>query len=215
MRGREIFFRCRAAFVMENSVVHKFYKQLIILVLFASAGAAVLHAADEPAQITLHPSDGEPLTGEIKSTTADGVILKLSEDNYSPRISWARLSQEDLRILQTNRSAAPFVEPFIEVTQREKIQRTEVPIKEVPRLQRPPGHSLLGGIFGSGIGLFLVLVVYAGNLYAAYEISIFRARPVGLVCGVAAVAPFVGPIIFLSLGPQLAAKEPEWRAPAV
>jgi hypothetical protein len=201
---------------MECFVVHKYYKFLIVFILYGLS-AAVLRA-DGP--LTLHPSDGEPVTGEILSVNPDGVILKIAEDNYTPRISWGRLSQADLKALlqekavMQNQLALRNIEPFIEIPMQEKIKRTEVPIKDVPRLPRPAGHSLLGGIFGSGIGLFLVLVIYAGNLYAAYEISIFRARPVGLVCGVAAVAPIIGPVIFLSLGPQLAAKEPEWNAPA-
>jgi hypothetical protein len=43
------------------------------------------------------------------------------------------------------------------------------------------------------------VLLYGANIYAAYEIAVFRARPVGLVCGVAAVAPVIGPIVFLSL----------------
>ena len=201
---------------MESFVVHKFYKYLIVFILYASS-ASVLRA-DGP--LTLHPSDGEPVTGEIFSITTEGIMLKTSEDNFSPRVSWGRLSQEDLKALMqekkitANETALRNIEPFIEIPLQEKIQRTEVAIKDVPRLERPAGHSLLGGIFGSGIGVFLLLLIYAGNLYAAYEISIFRARPVALVCGVAAVAPIIGPAIFLSLGTQLAAKEPQWNAPA-
>ena len=45
----------------------------------------------------------------------------------------------------------------------------------------------------------LILLIYAANLYAAYEISVFRRMPPGPVCGISAVAPVVGPIIFLCL----------------
>jgi hypothetical protein len=44
-----------------------------------------------------------------------------------------------------------------------------------------------------------LLLVYAANIYAGYEIAIFRARPIGLVTGIAAVLPIAGPIIFLSM----------------
>ena len=60
--------------------------------------------------------------------------------------------------------------------------------------------SLFGALLGSGPGFLILLVLYAANLYAAYEISIFRAQPAGLVCGVSAVLPLAGPIIFLSRG---------------
>jgi len=45
----------------------------------------------------------------------------------------------------------------------------------------------------------VLVVLYAANLYAASEISRFRGRPVALVCGVSAVAPVLGPIVFLAL----------------
>ena len=49
-----------------------------------------------------------------------------------------------------------------------------------------------------------MLLLYAANIYAGYEISIFRARPPALVCGVSAVLPLIGPIIFLSMPTKIA-----------
>ena len=49
------------------------------------------------------------------------------------------------------------------------------------------------------LGLVMLLLIYAGNIYAAYEISIFRAQPAALVCGISAVVPVLGPLIFLAL----------------
>jgi hypothetical protein len=48
-----------------------------------------------------------------------------------------------------------------------------------------------------------MLLLYAANIFAAFEISIFRARPAALVCGVSAIAPLIGPIIFLCLPTQI------------
>src|SRR5260370_35531975 len=45
----------------------------------------------------------------------------------------------------------------------------------------------------------MLLILYLANIYAGYEISIFRNQPAALVAGVAAVAPVVGPIVFLCL----------------
>jgi hypothetical protein len=45
----------------------------------------------------------------------------------------------------------------------------------------------------------LLFLVWAANIYAAYEVSIFRNYPWPLVCGVAAVVPIIGPILFLCL----------------
>ena len=44
-----------------------------------------------------------------------------------------------------------------------------------------------------------MLLLYAANIDAGYEIAIFRAKEPALVCGVSAIAPLIGPIIFLSL----------------
>jgi hypothetical protein len=103
---------------------------------------------------------------------------------------------------------------------QERAKKTEVVIKPVSRLDRPPGHSFFGAMFSSGLGIFLFLLLYAANIYAAFEISIFRAQPALLVCGVAAVVPLIGPVVFLCLPtrPQTAGEEEAeaaGQAPAV
>ncbi|MBI3853493.1 MAG: hypothetical protein HY298_24865 [Verrucomicrobia bacterium] len=153
---------------------------------------------------TYQLKDGQTMTGEFVSSDESGVVIKLGDNKYSDRIPWSKFSQSDLKeISKKNAKAAQFVEPFIELTQDEKIQRKAITINEVPRLERPVAGSLIGALFSSGIGLFILFVLYLGNLYAAFEISNYRARPVALVCGVSAVAPVIGPIIFLSLPMQL------------
>jgi hypothetical protein len=42
-------------------------------------------------------------------------------------------------------------------------------------------------------------LIWAANVYAGFEVAIFRARPIGLVAGLAAVFPIVAPIIFLAI----------------
>ena len=46
-----------------------------------------------------------------------------------------------------------------------------------------------------------MLVLYGANIYAGYEVAIFRARQPALVCGLSAVPGlgFLAPIVFLSL----------------
>jgi hypothetical protein len=39
--------------------------------------------------------------------------------------------------------------------------------------------------------------LYGANIYAAYEIAFFKNLPFAMVCGAAAVVPFLAPIIFL------------------
>src|SRR5207244_9392134 len=127
------------------------------------------------------------------------------------KVPWDRYSQEDLKKFAENKKMAPVVEPFIEITQEEKIKKTEVHIKEPPRLARPPPQSLFGAFFSSGLGVFVMLLLYAANIYAGYEVSIFRAQPPALVCGVSAVLPLAGPIIFLSMPTKMVAAPPTWE----
>lgn len=160
---------------------------------------------------TFNLVNGETITGEVLvgSENDAGVQIKLGEGKYE-RVPWASFSQEDLKKLARSQKLAPLVEPFIEITQADKIKKTEVNIKQPPRLELPAKQSLVGALFSSSLGLLILLVLYAANLYAGYEISIFRARPMALVCGVSAVLPFIGPIIFLCMSTKLAPVEETW-----
>lgn len=153
---------------------------------------------------TFQLAEGRTLTGDIVAGSANdaGLQFRLADGSYE-RVAWTSFSQEDLKKFAQDKKLASFVEPFIEVSQEERLKRTEVKLNDVPRLERPSSHSLLGAMFSSSVGAFVLLLLYAANIYAAYEISIFRARPFALVCGVSAVLPLIGPILFLSLRPPL------------
>jgi hypothetical protein len=157
---------------------------------------------------TFNLTDGSTLTGDILVSSANdaGVKIKVGEGEYKP-LPWASFSQMDLKKLAANKKLEPFVEPFIEISQEEKMKKTEVNIKQPPRLERPEARSLFGALASSGLGLLILLVLYAANIYAGYEVSIFRAQSTGLVCGVSAVLPVIGPIIFLSMPTKMPVAE--------
>ena len=52
------------------------------------------------------------------------------------------------------------------------------------------------------------MLIYAANIFAAYEIAVCRARPIALVMGVSVVLPILGPIIFLAMPVHVEAPEP-------
>ena len=160
---------------------------------------------------TFQLANGETITGELLMASANdmGVQIKVGEGKYE-RIPWANFTQEDLKKFAKVQKLEPLVDPFIEVTQAEKLKKTEVNIKQPPRLERPPSQSLFGALFSSGLGVCVMLLLYAANIYAGYEIAIFRARPPALVCGVSAAVPLIGPIIFLCLPTQLAPAAETW-----
>jgi hypothetical protein len=163
---------------------------------------------------TFHLTDGKTVSGDVVSMDEQGIILKQPDGSYGERMPWAKFSQADLKDLQQNPRAAQYVAPFIEQSQQDKVKRTQIDIKDFAKLPRPAKKSLIGALLTSPMGLVIFILVYGANLYAAYEIAIFRAQPLGLVIGVSAVAPFVGPIIFLSLPHRVKKKETEWVAPA-
>jgi hypothetical protein len=152
--------------------------------------------------------------GEVLPSSANdqGVEVKVGEGEYK-RVDWGSFSQEDLKRLSRNPKLEAFVEPFIEVTVEEKLRKTEVHIKEPTRLELPARRSLLGAMCSSGLGLLILLALYAANIYAGYEVAIFRAQPVPLVCGAAAVLPVAGPIIFLSMRTRIEPSAPSAATP--
>lgn len=143
-------------------------------------------------------TDGTSITGDIISFNDDGVIFHTADDKYTGRISWTLFSQSGLKALAKNPKIAPYAEPFIETPPPTRSE-THIDVHRVDRLALPPKGSVIGGLFTSSVGLVAILLIYIANLYAAFEIAIFRARPIGLVTGVSAAAPIIGPIVFLSM----------------
>jgi hypothetical protein len=182
---------------------------LIVAALFLGTLAGLLHAD------TFKLTNGETINGEVLPTTANdqGVQIKVGEGDYQ-RVPWTSFSQDDLRTFVKNQRMEPFVEPFIEITQEEKIKKTEVNIKEPPRLERPARQSLLGALSSSTLGIFVLLVLYSATIYAGYEVALFRAQPPALVCGLSAI-PLLGllaPIVFLSIPTRISKSAAEVRA---
>jgi hypothetical protein len=155
---------------------------------------------------TYNLEDGQTVTGDVVSCNESGLILRLPEGKYSDRVPWTKFSQADLKKLAQSAKVAPLVEPFLEVPLKEKPKKPDVQVQTPWRLKRAGGHSLFGAMFSSSVGITVLLLLYAANLYAAYEVSIFRAQPRAVVCGLAAipVLGFLAPIIFLAMPMRLA-----------
>jgi hypothetical protein len=160
---------------------------------------------------TFQLTDGTSLTGDIISYNENGLRVKVPDGNYSDPVPWTKFSQEDLKKLGQNPKIEPFTSPFIEETEEQRIQKTEVPITQPTRLKHPAAHSLFGSLLSSSVGLFVIIILYGAGIYAAYEVALYRRRQPGLVAGLAAI-PGLGllsPIIFLSLPPQRLSLEEE------
>lgn len=169
-------------------------KFLIVLSLWLGLTAGVVAAE------TWTLSDGTSVSGEIVKSDDGGVMIHTTADAYN-NVLWSQFSQDSLKHLADNPKLKPYVEPFIEPTAADRPAKPPIKAPSVTRTLQPPDKlhpSILGGLVDSSLGLFMLLVIYAANLYAAFEVAVVRGRPVATVMGVAAVLPIIGPIIFLS-----------------
>ena len=158
---------------------------------------------------TITLTDGTSLSGDVISYDDKGVVFRLDVDKYSPRIPWTKFSQDALKLLSKNPKIRPLAEPFIEAAPAEgRAKKAEVKIHEVSRLELPPEQSLFGAVFSSSVGLVMLMLIYAANIFAGYEIAVVRAQPIPLVMGVAVVLPILGPIIFLALPARAESSRP-------
>ncbi len=189
--GAQFNFLLRLSSVCYYFCVRRIF-WIIFLVCFC--GLLVRVHAD-----TFSLADGTSLTGDIVSFDDIGIKFRLADGTYSDRVSWTKFSQDGLKQLAVNPKIKPLVEPFMEIPASARPQKTAVKVQDVTRLERPPSQSLLGALLSSSVGLFALILIYAANIYAGFEIAIVRARPKALVMGVAAVLPILGPIIFLTL----------------
>jgi hypothetical protein len=156
---------------------------------------------------TLQLTDGTSVTGElVLPATVEGLNIRIASGNYQ-RVSWEKFTQEALEELAKNPKLSEFVEPFIDKPDETRTKKTEITVKPVKRIERQPDRSLLGAMFSTGLGFFALAVFYVAGLYVAYEIAIVRVKPPILVCGVSAILPVIGQIIFLCLPVKTAPTE--------
>jgi len=162
-------------------------------------------------------SDGTSLDGEPISYNAIGVVVKKADGTFAPRMGWTNFTQEAIKQFAKDPKAKAFVEPYLEVdeSEAEKKPSLEIKPKAHPRLERPNPKAGMGAMFSSSVTVVLFLLLYAGNIYAAFEIAIFRNYHPGLVCGIAAAAPVIGPVIFLCLPPRVQKSHDELAAEAM
>ncbi len=162
---------------------------------------------------TFKTTDGQTFVGRTVNYKAEGTLFKLSEGpnagGFTERIPWKRFTQETLMFFNTDPEAAPFVQLLVVVPDAEmdtemaspndREESAPITVSVFKNHERPDKRPGFIGSFFTGGGFLLLLLLYAGNVYAGYEISFFRRYPMPMVTGVAAVAPFIGPIVFLCM----------------
>jgi len=160
---------------------------------------------------TFQLTGGTSVSGDIIMFNDTGVTLHTPSDSYT-NIVWPMFSQDALKQLAQDPRIKPLAELFIE-TPPAQPKSENVTVQEVSRLGLPRKESLLAALVSSSVGFIALLLIYAANVYSAYEIALLRARPIALAMGVAAVLPVLGPVLFLCL-PVRQETEPE-EAPSL
>jgi hypothetical protein len=187
--------------LLKMSPVHKIFSTILA---FWFCGLLAAAAAD-----TFPLTDGTSITGDVISYNDNGVVFRLDIDKYSERVGWTRFSQDALKLLSKNPKIRLLAEPFIETPPVQRTKKAGMKaLNEVSRLQLPAKPSLIGSLFSSPVGLIALMLIYAANIFAGYEIAVVRARPITMVMGLAVVLPILGPLIFLVLPVPEAAPEP-------
>lgn len=148
-------------------------------------------------------NNGDVLKGEIAAVAEEGLTIRLDLGGFSDRISWTKFTQETLKLLANNPQCKAFVEPFIEVPielkARNRPKKREFKPLPVQRVALPPEKGEFLATATLPANLVILGLIFAANLFAAYEIAVYRGRPVALVCGLSVIFPVVTPILFMSL----------------
>jgi hypothetical protein len=197
-------------------MIHRF-AIVLGLVAFGLAGAMLCPASAATFQLNTGESiEGEPV---FPGVNKDGIVFKKSDGTFAPRVGWTNLSQTALRQLATNARAKPFVDGLLEPedvdpTGREKAA-LEIKSKIPDRLERPDPAAGFGALLSSSITLLGLILIYLANVYAGYEVGVFRNYHPALTSGVAAVVPILGPIIFACLPTRIQKSHDELAAEAM
>jgi len=142
--------------------------------------------------------NGNIIEGNVSAMDEESMVIRRKIGTFTDRIDLVFLSQETLLWLKAIPKYAEFVDPFIELPEDE-IHPPVINDRQPGRMEQPDGKTTLFSTFSTPVGFLLIFAFYAGNLLAAYEIAVFRGRPVALVCGLSAILPVIGPILFISL----------------
>lgn len=162
--------------------------------------ALMLWACDAPAA-DFKMTDGSVVTGELVAPNDDGTVIRRTSGGLTGRLPWDRFSQETLVEMAKDEKLKEWVQAFIEAPDSAASERLELVVKDPPgKVARPAKRpGLFSALFSTQAGMFIVLVVMLGNLYVAYEVSIFRNYPAAAVMGTSVILPILGPILFLCM----------------
>ncbi|MBI3876116.1 MAG: hypothetical protein HY300_09215, partial [Verrucomicrobia bacterium] len=158
----------------------------VILELFLFALCGLLAGGAAEVQIKeLKLKDGTVIRGDVRSFNQNGVLIR-PETGGMATVPWEKCSLETLKELDKNFAAKKFTKFYLDGLQGDVDTAVAAPPpKRAPinwkdlddRPQRPnPRTSIFAGI-GTPIGGVLLVLLLLANLYASFEVAVFRNRP--------------------------------------
>jgi len=182
-------------------------------IIIASICAFLASAGQSYAE-EYHRSNGEVIKGVPIQFDETGVVFRKDAGGYTDKLQWPGFTQESLKLLAQDKNprAAYFASPFIEVPLDLHVKEVKPPpaisVGSVDRLNCYFPKPALLKAWITPAGLLILIALYIGNLFAAYSVARFRRKQPALVCGVSAVLPVLGPVIFLTQ-PETVVEEEE------
>lgn len=179
---------------------------------FVALGVCLAAVMATSAQFKM--ADGAVIEGELVAPNDEGTVIRRASGGLTGRIPWDRFAQETLQEFTNNPALAGFVEAYIDYPEPPEEERVEIPVHDPPGLlERSPKRPRFWAAYGTPAGWFILLVLFAANLYAAYEVAIYRNYPPAAVIGTSVILPILGPILFLCMPTREVRTEPEYEAP--
>jgi len=167
----------------------------LILAFWVCLAALRLPAAD------FKMADGSVITGDLVAPNDDGAVIRRTSGGLTSRLGWDKFAQETLQDLSKDPKLKDAVEAFIDSPESASAAaRPEIVAKDPPgKLTRPEKRPGLISSISTPAGLFILLIIFLANLYAAYEVSVYRNYPAAAVVGTSVILPVLGPLLFLGM----------------
>jgi hypothetical protein len=170
------------------------------------AGSAFAAAVPE----MLFEFDGGSVKGRAMPSKEISVrlMIQVTGGGYT-NVAWSRFSQATIQRLSNLPGYSVYATPFLDVPPQNPPEGPKIVIKSVKRMDRPAG----AGLFASPGMWMIFFLLYAANIYAGYEIAIYRHRNPLLLASLSAIGPIIVPVIYVSL-PSAVTEEAVEEAPA-
>ncbi|MFT4690279.1 MAG: hypothetical protein ACJASX_001124 [Limisphaerales bacterium] len=171
-------------------------------------------------QLTLMETNGTEHVGKLFSVKSGTIMLRKPSGSLGKRIPLAKLDQKTLKMLEKLPKAKRYVEFLINrpkpkgggpadslpTPKKGKLDPpTFTEVENKPEI--PEVGGLLGALFGTGPGWFLILVIYGANIFAGYAVGMYRRWNKYMVPGISAAVPIITPIVFMCMKPRKVEKK--------